>query len=98
MTAWKWFGQPGHFCGAFNCHWHLHTHVGKFCVSSVGEWVTKTGDRPKSFSSGKEDFYEAMVFPIVKGESTFVELEREFSQDRDQAVAAHLRLCRKYSK
>src|SRR3990167_1759376 len=36
---WKWFGISGHFiCGAW-CRFHLCTRVGKYLVSTVGEYV-----------------------------------------------------------
>ena len=37
-SEWKWFGSPGHFVAAFNCRFHLCTHVGPWLVSTVGEW------------------------------------------------------------
>lgn len=36
---WEWFGNAGHFiCGAW-CRFHLCTRVGKYLVSTVGEYV-----------------------------------------------------------
>jgi hypothetical protein len=36
---WKWFGVAGHFtCGKW-CRFHLTTKVGKFLISTVGEYV-----------------------------------------------------------
>jgi hypothetical protein len=36
---WKWFGNHGHFiCGRW-CRFHLATQVGKYLVSTVGEYV-----------------------------------------------------------
>lgn len=35
---WKWFGNAGHFiCGA-SCRFHLTTQVGKYIVSTVGQY------------------------------------------------------------
>ena len=36
---WKWFGSPGHFICARWCRFHLCTQVGKFLISTVGEYV-----------------------------------------------------------
>lgn len=38
-AAWKWYGRPGHFYGAFDCRFHLCTEVGGVLVSTVGEWL-----------------------------------------------------------
>lgn len=38
-TQWKWFGSPGHFICAKWCRFHLCTQVGKFLVSTIGEYV-----------------------------------------------------------
>lgn len=36
---WEWYGRPAHFCGSFNCRYHLATRVGKLVVSTVGEYI-----------------------------------------------------------
>ena len=36
---WKWFGSPGHFICARWCRFHLCTKVGKYLVSTVGEYI-----------------------------------------------------------
>ena len=36
---WKWFGTPGHLCVAKWCRFHLCTKVGKYLVSTVGEYI-----------------------------------------------------------
>lgn len=36
---WEWFGNAGHFiCGQW-CRFHLCTKVGKYLISTVGEYV-----------------------------------------------------------
>ena len=35
---WKWFRHPGHFICARWCRFHLCTQVGKWLVSTVGEY------------------------------------------------------------
>ena len=35
---WEWFGSPGHLIVSFDCRFHLHTLVGPWVVSTVGEW------------------------------------------------------------
>ena len=36
---WKWFGTPGRFIASSHCRFHMCTLVGKYLVSTVGEWV-----------------------------------------------------------
>jgi len=39
MNRWKWFGSSAHFiCGRW-CRFHLATLVGKYLISTVGEFV-----------------------------------------------------------
>jgi hypothetical protein len=38
MSNWKWFGHAGHFICADKCRFHLTTKVGKYLVSTVGEY------------------------------------------------------------
>lgn len=42
---WKWFGNAGHFICAQWCRFHLCTQVGKYLVSSVGEYWPERGVR-----------------------------------------------------
>jgi hypothetical protein len=38
QSKWKWFGHAGHFICAQWCRFHLCTQVGKYLVSTVGEY------------------------------------------------------------
>lgn len=37
-SEWKWFGNAGHLCVGQWCRFHLCTQVGKYLVSTVGEY------------------------------------------------------------
>ncbi len=39
VAEWRWFGCAGHLIVASNCRFHLCTQVGRFLVSTVGEYV-----------------------------------------------------------
>ena len=42
-SKWRWFGNAGHFiCGRW-CQFHLCTKVGKYLVSTVGEYFPPEG-------------------------------------------------------
>lgn len=45
MSAWKWFGSAGHLIVASHCRFHLCTLVGKYLVSTVGEYWPERGSR-----------------------------------------------------
>ncbi len=38
-NKWKWFGTPGHFICAQWCRFHLCTQVGRYLISTVGEYI-----------------------------------------------------------
>jgi len=42
---WKWFGTAGHFICAHHCRYHLCTQVGKYLVSTVGQYWPERGSR-----------------------------------------------------
>ena len=45
QAEWEWFGHAGHFiCGQW-CRFHLCTKVGKYLISTVGEYVPDEGVR-----------------------------------------------------
>lgn len=37
-SKWIWMPHPGHFIGGAECKFHLNTYVGKYIVSTVGEY------------------------------------------------------------
>lgn len=39
IKDWKWFGHAAHLCVGQWCRFHLATVVGKYLVSTVGEYV-----------------------------------------------------------
>jgi len=39
VSDWKWFGHAGHFICSQWCRFHLCTQVGKYLISTVGEYV-----------------------------------------------------------
>lgn len=45
MSKWKWFGNAGHLIVGQWCRFHLCTKVGKYLVSTVGEYWPERGSR-----------------------------------------------------
>ena len=44
-SKWKWFGHAGHFICGTHCRFHLCTQVGKYLISTVGEYWPERGSR-----------------------------------------------------
>lgn len=42
---WIWMPHPGHFICGFDCRFHLTTMVGKYIVSTLGEYFPDEGTR-----------------------------------------------------
>ena len=78
-SKWKWFGVSAHFiCGTW-CRFHMATKVGKYLVSTVGQYVAprRSGgheaieaawlkEHPNGEEIGCGRFYETMVFKAGK--------------------------------
>ena len=76
---WQWYGNAGHFiCGRW-CRFHLCTKVGRYLVSTVGEYVhpSKSGASEKTEAEylekhplgdtiGCDRLFETMVFQAGK--------------------------------
>jgi len=39
VSEWEWFGVSGHFICGLDCRFHLATLVGKYWISTVGEYL-----------------------------------------------------------
>ena len=107
---WKWYGAPAHFCCAPWCCFHLATEVGKYVVSTVGEYFPPHAterDRPeKPTNIGCDRLYETMVFKKDKGRCKcgcgapmikLTELDFLPYNGRKEANKGHMDLCKKWS-
>lgn len=109
MKDWQWFGQPGHFCAAHRCMFHLHTHVGRWCVSTVGEY-RPSANHDEDFTEQPHDMgafpgmkYETMVFEL-DGDGpdaspiNHSELDVRRCRTQGEANKMHRQMCLKWSK
>jgi hypothetical protein len=108
-AKWKWFGNAAHYCGSNYCRFHLTTEIGKYVISSVGEY------RPFNNNGKMEEidydrFYETMVFkvsshcdmnecgkcmlPIIDGN----ELDVSAYNTAGDAAKGHMAMCNKWAK
>lgn len=73
VDQWVWYGTPGHFIYADQCKFHMCTKVGKYLVSTVGEYFPhhrlKDDDWKIEHMFGDEigvgRLYETTVFKIT---------------------------------
>lgn len=96
--AWKWFGRPGHYICSARCIFHMHTHVGRYCVSTVGEFHEHHRD-PGPVEIGDGRLYETMVFALDANDShNGSEIDFRPYNDWEAADTGHLEMCEKWAK
>ena len=111
LHEWKWFGSAGHLIISDRCRFHLCTQVGKFLVSTVGEYVPRDA-APDDIWPGKDiglnRKYETMVFaakgPCMRPDCRCglpglrrSELDFEGYNIRGDAAQGHLAMCMKWA-
>jgi hypothetical protein len=105
-NGWIWFGSPGHFIGGASCRFHMATQVGRYLVSTVGDYYPPfPGTRTEV---GYKRFFETMVFkagkacavkscgcgmPTIDGS----ELDFEGYNTAGAAQKGHLAMCEKWA-
>lgn len=106
-AKWIWLPHPGHLCVAFDCNFRMATVVGKYLVSTIGEYYPPPArDTKKPTEIGYGRLYETMVFEAGKdhsdccgfGQASGSELEMEPYNTALDARAGHLAMCRKWAK
>jgi len=108
-NKWKWFGHAGHFCGGNSCRFHLCTKVGKYLISSVGDYYCN--DKRKTLGAGDDSFFETYVFRVTYGVKCtnktcncklpnidLSEIEGIRTATAGAAAKTHMAMCQKYSK
>jgi hypothetical protein len=78
-SKWLWFGTAAHFCCGRWCRFHLATKVGKYLISTMGEFVSPRNSGGSEVTEGawlKENYpgedigygrkYETFVFRLGK--------------------------------
>lgn len=101
------FGTPGHFCGGRSCIFHLHTHVGDKCISTVGEYYPRGLERKNNGkweqcepeTIGLYRLYETMVFTLNEdGDHSGMNEDFAAYNDRDDANRGHAEMVKKYKR
>lgn len=111
IEEWKWFGMAGHFICSDDCLHHLCTQIGKYIISTVGnyrphyKWIVEK--LPEMKEIGYERKFETYVFRTIKGFCSCgcgipnidtSEIDSLFANEIKEADEKHMILCRKYSK
>lgn len=61
-------GCPGHLIVAGKCRWRRHTQVGKYRISSVGDYFPEREGKRQTIGAGPDAFFETMVFETNRGQ------------------------------
>lgn len=102
-SKWEWHGYPGHLCVSNDCMFHMHTHVGDFCVSTVGHYISGSSRRQKRIEEmqpiGLDRTFETMVFRLLDdGEIDLRNLDFQGYNDAESARNGHMVMCRKWAR
>lgn len=101
---WRWYGNAGHLCVSNSCRFHLCTEVGKYLISTVGEYYREFDDKEMSTIGWDKQYYETEVFewggrcPCGCGLPEIIPsyLEQVRYETPKEANEGHLELCLKY--
>jgi hypothetical protein len=113
-VKWKWFGHAAHLCVGPWCRFHLATQVGKYIVSTVGDYYPDESTRKvlgnPPIEIGYQRKYETMVFragpkcsePDCKCgmpiPSDWSELEMAPYNTAGEATQGHYKMCEKWER
>lgn len=108
VEEWKWFGLPAHFIGGNQCRFHLATQVGKYLISTVGEYFSESTGTREMIGSAR--YLETMVFKAGKPcnepscncglprlARPFNELDFEGYNTAGEAQVGHMKYCHKWA-
>lgn len=95
MSARRYLGTPGHLIVADRCRFHIHTHIGRYCISTVGEFYEKP-DSMHMTAIGHGRHYETMAFRVGEnGEPNYDhELIVRGYNSREAANDGHEEICK----
>lgn len=101
-SEWVWCGYAGHFVGQFDCRLRMHTRVGNFRVSTVGDY--HPGGQREREPIGARRYFETFVFPVEghgdHGEGVVVDWTEQDSrawETEHDAERGHIEVCRQYA-
>lgn len=99
-SEWQWCGYAGHFIAARGCRFHLHTRIGDYTVSTLGDYYPSDADPdgpPTEVGLGR--LYETMVFAVVDDPDNHMgrmdpsALHTDYYNDAVAACDGHRAIC-----
>ena len=102
---WKWFGYAGHLIVSDSCRFHLWTKVGKFIISTVGDYRPTKDGGMETIGADKDSFFETYVFRFGKYDDCGCPMPRSWEEidgirtpNHTKATKAHIDFCLKYAR
>jgi len=104
QSKWVWCGYAGHFVAASSCRMHLHTRVGDYRISTVGDYRPDGNGSPaEEIGAGRK--YETFVFRVTgegehgEGEVTeWSEIWTDAYNEPTDAERGHMEMCRLFAR
>ena len=103
---WQWFGTPGHFIAADHCQFRMHTRIGDYRISTVGDYHPGGIDNERQ-NLGFGRTHETFVFRVSgpgEGKMDPIEIMTEsytVSDDPDGALVVaegHVAMCERVAR
>lgn len=93
---WTWHGRAGHFVAANKCRFHLHTHVSKYCISTVGEYFPYGWDGEME-TMNAYNYYETYLNDYNPKKEIIEKhgIKITYTDTLEQAEKAHIDMCHK---
>ena len=92
-------GWAGHFIAARRCEFRRHTHVGPYCISTVGDYYPGGGEKRETVGVGR--YFETMVFDLSQGEdgpNRWTEIDGGAWQTREEANTGHEMIVNRWAE
>lgn len=102
----KYYGSAAHFILGDRCRFHLATEIGRYLISTVGEYHSKDGLGPLEIGAGR--LFETFVFVIdpvgerckcgcgLPSPTDFYEVDSDGYNTARAATEGHEAMCVKY--
>ena len=107
QSEWTWHGHAAHLSVRGRCRHHLTTVVGKYVISTLGDYVPDPRNAPdvrETIGSGNDDYYETMVWTLAGYcvEGCCPQIGNDLDDTKRYATAllaniGHLAMCLKYA-
>lgn len=102
-SKWVWCGYAGHFIAASSCLMHLHTRVGDYRISTVGDYRPRDSGEAQEIGASRK--YETFVFRVTghgehgEGEvSDWSEIWSDTYNEPTDAEVGHMAMCKLFAR